>query len=165
MSLALPGAAKSTPARRSMLRRIFQSLDADSDAILSGAELEQLRRQFSGTGDIRVQSGEITETQAFTELLAELLGDDQAILYEEWEDYYAVKLADLDDDAFCTRLSRTWGAKGGVGGYGFVPQKRLDALEEELLVSLSSHGSERQVLTRVFKKYDSNQDNTLHIDE
>ena len=155
---------RSTPARRSMLRRIFQSLDADHDGELSGAELEQLRRQFSGAGDNRVQSGEITETLAFRELLTELLGGDENIMYEEWESYYTVKLAHLDDDAFCTRLSRTWGGKGS-GGFAFVPQKRLDALEEVLLVSLSSQGSEREVLTRVFKKYDSNQDNMLQLDE
>ena len=163
--MALAGEAKTTPARRSMLRRIFQSLDADHDGELSGSELEQLRRQFSGTGDSRVQSGEITETMAFKELLAELLGDDHAILYEEWEAYYTVKLAHLDDDAFCTRLARTWGDKGGSGGFRFVPQKRLDALEEVLLVSLSSQGSEREVLTRIFKKYDSNQDQMLQLDE
>ena len=77
--MALAGEAKTTPARRSMLRRIFQSLDADHDGELSGSELEQLRRQFSGTGDSRVQSGEITETMAFKELLAELLGDDLSV--------------------------------------------------------------------------------------
>jgi len=113
---------------------------------------------------LREQSGEITETLAFRELLTELLGGDQNIMYEEWESYYTVKLAHLDDDAFCTRLSRTWGGKGS-GGFAFVPQKRLDALEEVLLVSLSSQGSEREVLTRVFKKYDSNQDNMLQLDE
>ena len=70
----------------------------------------------------------------------------------------AEALAELGDDAFCTVLSRAWNEP-------FTSQKRLDALEDILLNSLSSQGSERATLTRVFKKYDANQDGILQLDE
>ena len=101
--------AQSTPpltgARRSILRRAFQKLDTDHDGQLTASEL---RASFSGLGDNRVQGGELTETQAFAELLRELLPDgSQHILPDEWEQYFASKHAALSDDAFCTKVSRT----------------------------------------------------------
>ena len=153
--------AMSTPpltgARRSILRRAFQKLDTDHDGQLTASEL---RASFSGLADNRVQGGELTETQAFAELLRELLPDgSQHILPDEWEQYFASKHAALSDDAFCTKVSRMW------GGLPFVTQKRVDGLEAKLLDSLSSQGSEREVLTRIFRKYDANEDGLLQLDE
>ena len=144
-------------ARRAILRRAFQKVDLDCDGQLSATEL---RASFSGVADNRVQSGELTETQAFAELLSELLADgSQDILHAEWQQYFASKYATLTDDAFCTKVSRMW------GGLPFVTQKRVDSLEATLLDSLSSQGAERAVLTRIFKKYDSNEDGLLQLDE
>ena len=146
-----------TGARRAILRRAFQKLDLDHDGQLTASEL---RASFSGLADNRVQGGELTETQAFAELLSELLPDgSQHILQDEWEQYFASKHAALNDDAFCTKVSRMW------GGLPFVTQKRVDGLEAKLLDSLSSQGAEREVLTRIFRKYDSNEDGLLQLDE
>ena len=146
-----------TGARRAILRRTFQKLDLDFDGQLSASEL---RASFSGLADNRVQSGELTETQAFAELLSELLSDgSQHILHHEWEHYFVSKYATLNDDAFCTKVSRMW------GGLPFVTQRRVDGLEATLLDSLSSQGAEREVLTRIFRKYDSNEDGLLQLDE
>ena len=152
-----------TPARRGILRRTFQKLDTDFDGKLS---ITELRKGFSGNWDSRVTGGEITETQSFNEFVAELGRDgcivehdgSQFVLDNEWNEYFASKFGALEDDAFCAKISKMWGTP-------FVTQRKLDGLEATLLDSLSAQGGEREVLTRIFKKYDSNADGLLQFDE
>ena len=60
--------------------------------------------------------------------------------------------------AIFDKTSKMWGTP-------FVTQRKLDGLEATLLDSLSAQGGEREVLTRIFKKYDSNADGLLQFDE
>ena len=94
--------------RQCFIDKAFLKFDRDGNGRITAADLAPV---YNCSFHPKVQSGEMTEQEVFTEFLASF-GDkngDGQISKAEWNDYYASISASIDnDDHFCQLMMAAW---------------------------------------------------------
>lgn len=108
--------------RKAFVKQAFGLMDTDGSGVIT---LSDIKANYDAKGHPKVQSGQMTEDQALTELLEAFEGDhlgggehvgDGQVSFEEWERYYTAVSASIDeDDYFELMMRNAWHISGGTG--------------------------------------------------
>lgn len=117
--------------RRALIREAFNKLDADGDGLVTQNDI---RKIYQAHTHPLFKSNRWTEEQVFYDVLARLKGREYepgythaclTLTIEEFEDYYAMVGADLDDDYFAAMIVQAW--RLHKQPHGFTPVQVLQA--------------------------------------
>jgi len=109
--------------RKKFVRMAFSLMDADNSGEIT---LADIKKNYDAKGHPKVLSKEMTEDQALEELLYAFEGEglggedkgakDGKVTYEEWDRYYCMLSASIDDDDFFElMMHNAWHITGGEG--------------------------------------------------
>lgn len=112
-----------TERRRKFVKMAFALMDKDGSGEIT---LADIKSSYDAKNHPKVLSREMTEDQALEELLYAFEGDglggkenggkDGRVTYEEWERYYCMVSASIDDDDYFELMMRNaWHISGGEG--------------------------------------------------
>eukprot|EP01116_Phalansterium_solitarium_P021845 TRINITY_DN6978_c0_g1_i1.p1 TRINITY_DN6978_c0_g1~~TRINITY_DN6978_c0_g1_i1.p1 ORF type:complete len:301 (-),score=66.25 TRINITY_DN6978_c0_g1_i1:338-1138(-) len=109
--------------RKKFVKLAFGLMDADGSGEIT---LSDIKQNYDAKGHPKVLAKEMTEDQALEELLYAFEGDglggnqpgnhDGVVTYDEWERYYSMVSASIDDDDYFELMMRNaWHISGGEG--------------------------------------------------